>query len=298
MKKLEEGKTYKFYVESIRELPDGQKCYVLLDPNKVKHLLPVEGYGDYDIEQHGRIKCRVDKINCTGKIFLEPEHPYYKVGHYYEFPVDGMESATDEADTSAKYLMVRDIQNNEYKVPVNAGYEPDEKVRCRVSRIKQGRLYLIPEDQFPEIKNMEPDRYYGFEVAGTRTLEGGEDYFLLKDPFGDFHLLRKKYYREYGIKRGDKIRCAVRKDLTRNIHYLEPEHPFYRVGQHYDFEFKGQSHINDYPEGKKPVFLLSDIFNRIIRIPATSKIAQSIYNNKVRCLVEDIVKGSLLLKCD
>ena len=84
---LEEGHIYPFLIRKQIELPNGGFAWILEDEQGVKHTLSADYYHDYSFKPGDKIRCKVDKINCTGKIYLEPEHPYYRQGRTYEFDV-------------------------------------------------------------------------------------------------------------------------------------------------------------------------------------------------------------------
>ena len=58
-------------------------------------LMTLKFYKHYGIEPGNKINCRIDKINCTGKIFLEPEHPNLINGNRYDFMILDKEQFTD-----------------------------------------------------------------------------------------------------------------------------------------------------------------------------------------------------------
>ncbi len=73
--KLEEGKTYMFNAVKSVELPGGEANLMLIGPDGRKYLLPLTYYKGYDLVSPGPVKCKIDKINCSGKVFLEPANP-------------------------------------------------------------------------------------------------------------------------------------------------------------------------------------------------------------------------------
>ncbi|MFZ4706212.1 MAG: hypothetical protein ACOYMF_09435 [Bacteroidales bacterium] len=79
-KRLEVGKHYLFQVISIVTLQDGQAYYILEDPFKIRHFLLCKNYKDYGVENGQSIACKVDKINCTGRVYLNPNHPHNSEG--------------------------------------------------------------------------------------------------------------------------------------------------------------------------------------------------------------------------
>ena len=80
-----EGQTYKYMIKNHIDLSKNEKFYVLEDQAGRKQLLNSEYYEKYNFKIGQSINCRLDHINCSGKIFLEPEHPFYMEGKVYDF---------------------------------------------------------------------------------------------------------------------------------------------------------------------------------------------------------------------
>jgi len=103
--KLQEGEKYNFFVKRILEI-GGNNYYLLLGPGDVKYLLKKDYYEHYNIDIDDTITCRVDKINCRGEVFLEPEHPYYSEGREYMFEVTGRDLRVDnKGETVAVFTL-------------------------------------------------------------------------------------------------------------------------------------------------------------------------------------------------
>ena len=71
------GESYSFQIFKTVDISN-EEFYMLLDPNGNKYLLPAINYKPYNFKIGEWIKCRIDKINCTGKMYIEPNHPVYK----------------------------------------------------------------------------------------------------------------------------------------------------------------------------------------------------------------------------
>ena len=134
---LSEGKWYSFRIHNHLQLQDGLWYFVIEDINGLKHFMPAEFYKGYNLNKGNEIMCRVDKINCTGRIFLEPEHPYYTEGEIYNFEV---ESVSDKDDSNV--LLVKDILGNSIEVQqydfFGSKFETKKRVQCIVRSIKKG----------------------------------------------------------------------------------------------------------------------------------------------------------------
>lgn len=81
-----EKEKYKFTLK--KELFfENEEYYVLESEFGKNHLIAKKYYGNYNFKIGEKINCYVDKINCAGQIFLEPEHPFYKLNERYRFKI-------------------------------------------------------------------------------------------------------------------------------------------------------------------------------------------------------------------
>lgn len=113
-RRLEEGIYYTFRFIKVAELEDCKSYIVLEDIFGVRHFIEYECYKHYELQEKSEITCLVDKINCTGRIFLEPLHPIYTLGGIYSFDV------LDTLDTeNGLVVTVRDCYNNLVNITIS-----------------------------------------------------------------------------------------------------------------------------------------------------------------------------------
>lgn len=147
-KKLTEGEAYAFRFVKLVKLSDGEDYMVLEDPYKIRHLITYSCYRKYNLRQGSDILCKVDKINCTGRVFLEPEHPYYKTGSSEDFEILRIEKSQNEEKLNC--IIVQDIFGNEVALEVSASVPVislNRRIRCLIEGIKRG----IPKLRFLEL---------------------------------------------------------------------------------------------------------------------------------------------------
>ena len=70
--KLKEGDVLNFIIRNKILLQDNQDYFILEDPFGQKHFIEASLYSGYELHTGQVIDCLVDRINCTGRIFLEP----------------------------------------------------------------------------------------------------------------------------------------------------------------------------------------------------------------------------------
>ncbi len=139
--KLTEGEWFTFRIHNLLQLQDNEWYYILEDINGLKHFMPAGYYESYGLKTGDEILCKVDRINCTGRVFLEPQHPEYKAGEVYNFTIE----ETTNIDTE-NAVTVKDILGNSIEVQlfddINSGVRYENQVRCLVKSIKKGKPVL------------------------------------------------------------------------------------------------------------------------------------------------------------
>lgn len=295
--KLEEGIIYPFEITSKIDLPDGNEYFVLKDPNNVKHLLLTRYYKKFNFKLGQTILCRIDKINCNGKIYLEPEHPHYKLGHTYEFPFQSIEDYKDNIGSLYQFAIFTDIFDNEIKLPVDVlpkKISPGLPLKFSVSRIKKGRVYLSTNGGKEEYSHFEIGKYYYFKIIQFRLYPGNRSFYILKGENRLTYKLRSKFFEKYDFKIGQSIQCRLIREKKES--YLEPKHPYYTIGKEYTFDIIGDEYIIDYPKGKIDAYLLKNDFGKPVHIPKKN-VEGKVKNRKINCKVTDIRKSRLYLEC-
>ncbi len=138
---LTEGEWFHFKIHNLVQLQDDSWYFVLQDINGMKHFMATENYKSYGFVVGDQILCKIEKVNCTGRVFLEPKHPVYKEGEIYNFDFISYSDSCHE-----RVLLVRENLGNIIEVVVNGTKKVDiddeKRVRCIVKSITKGRLIL------------------------------------------------------------------------------------------------------------------------------------------------------------
>ncbi len=127
------------YIKNVT-LEDHNKYMIFEDKYGIRHFVLFEYYEKHLLTPSEMIRCYIDKINCTGRIILEPEHPVYKRGEVYDFRVLSVKSNHESLIVS-----VSDCYGN--IIEVNSDPEAELKngipgaILARVKKTKHG----IPE---------------------------------------------------------------------------------------------------------------------------------------------------------
>lgn len=198
-----------------------QKHYVLeqVDDKQI-YLLPFEPYHKYHFQIGQTIIATIDKINCSGEIFLEPEHPYYQKGKCYWFDLIDLKENSQSIE-----ITVKDVMEN--LITLSIDEKPNienNRVYLCIKTIRKGLpvLCLKPEDAFSYQKG----QWYIFHIEKIDR-NAQEPFILLRDEHNNTFKLHLSYYENYPFKENEKIRCFVSDITPKGEIHLEPEHPLY-----------------------------------------------------------------------
>ncbi|MBS4012754.1 MAG: hypothetical protein KGZ97_03185 [Bacteroidetes bacterium] len=298
--KLTEGESYIFKFEK-KILIDDDEMFIMSDPNGYKVLLPTELYSSYGFVPGQEVKCRVDKINCNGKVFVEPEHPVYKENEQYDFDVLESGIRKNILDESECYFLVSDVFKNKWIVvsPCDSLYDKSAtKIRCVVERIKKGRLFLHLPDQFMYSDALKIGKDYVFGVMGEKVNpDDNLSYFILQRPGNLKFLLKKKYYSHYAIQVGGVVNCKVVKFSSDGQYVLEPYNPFYCIDDEYDFRIKQFEELI-YSDGfVQKAVVVEDLFHDEYTINIDDSVIEKYKDSKsIKAKVVNIRKSRLELE--
>lgn len=237
--KLEEGESYDFQVLKRVNIADEGDFFMLRHKSGRRLLIPENYYSKYNIRVGSNIVCKVDKVSCTGKVYLEPQHPFYKEGEEYYFTnLDKVFHGEPDGNEEKLSILVKDIFNNPIKVLCNCnGDKQLNEILLRVERIKKGIPELICpcEIQLFDCKNLIGESI-NFSITGIRKNTRSEDEYTLVSENGYNSHLKLKHFKNYGFSIGDVINCIIYDCSSLGELKVEPEHPYYKTGIIYNFQ--------------------------------------------------------------
>lgn len=297
--KLEEGKYYPFKISGSVILPDGSECFILTDINSVKHLLYKAYYGKYKLKLNQEINCRIDKINCTGKIYIEPEHPYYKLGNSYSFIFDHFEDIENSEGEMESLAVLKNGKDEDVFLSadeIEQDLKQGDSLQAVVERIKKGCIYISVGASVNDYTGMEPGKKYRFNLVSQIRTPGNYSYFVVKDDSGKTFRIRKKFYKKYGFENGDAITCELME--TDHQVFLEPQHPFYEPLFSYEFKILGNTVIDEYPDMKKEALILENKYGKDIILKKEDVNPANMNNDFIKCTVTHIKKSQVFVTCN
>ena len=292
--RLIEHSSYVFRVVKLITLHDQKKFWILEDSDGIRYMLNASYYTDYGISINQSITCKVDKINCSGKIYLEPNHPIYQEGEIYSFPIDSSVRIDSKHHEYAAVVTVVDVFYNKWSVSMN--YCNIDSCFCKVDRIKKGQLFLSDPSTNSTVWYNEGEEYSFFVVDIKNTMDQG-NCFLLRGENDHIHILPTVNYLNYNISKGNTIICKVVKQHPSGICILEPRHPIYLPGKKYTFSVFCMEKKMSYRDTVEYVLTVVDAYGTHIQIalgPETPD--KNLFSCKeVECEIERIKKGKLFL---
>lgn len=297
--KFTEGEVHPFIVSGFTEIPGtDESFFILINPFGGKHLLKSIHYKHYNIQVNQTINCKIDKINCSGKIYLEPENPIYKEGNIYEFEFVKTTNQTNSVGEEEKVAIVQDQFGIEQKCSLTEDYNLEnltKTIQCKVLRIKKGELFLAIPESDEQKNSLKIGKKYCFKVRDIKPLENNLDYYILKDDFDNSYSLKKDMYKHYEFVEGQNVECTVTKFHTDGHLKIEPVHPHYKIGKKYLFNYLKTIEEKD-PLGKPEfVILVKDIYGIETKVRSSLDYLKTDFPEKIKCKVEGIRKGKAIL---
>ncbi len=298
---LKQACSYKFIIHKKLELTgDNNIQYILVGPADKKYLLNGEFYTHYNLKIGQEINCRVDKINCSGQIFLEPDHPHYNIGESYMFPVKELRTGLDPWGKEQHSAVVIDKNNIVWNCVINrqTRIEPGKtEIECVVSKIKKGSIFLMLKDYVDDMSKLLDGEFYKFKVIGERIINDKE-YIILEDPFSIKHKIIKEYYSHFNYTIGQLITARI-KDRWPDMSYkIEPNNPRYLIGGIYKFKVIRLDLVFNAIGEVIGVFQLEDSYGLETPVVAMNWQVNSpkYHPEEIRCRVVNYKKGKLLLE--
>jgi len=296
--KYKEGETHLFIIDGFTEIPGTEESFYILK-NKLggKHLLKSIHYKHYNLKVDQKINCKIDKINCSGKIYLEPVNPIYKEGEIYNFDFIKVIDHINSVGEKEKAAIVKD----QFGINVICSLPKDctlsgniKKLQCQVLRIKKGILYLALPEKFVE-SDLTIGQNYWFKVVAIKKLEENTDYYILKDQQSNSYSLKYEMYVHYGFKIGQKVECKVTKYNTDGHLKIEPIHPYYKIGEYYKFKYLKIISEMDPLGNNENIIMVSDFFNIETKVRSQNIDPNQNFGKLIECRVDGIRKGKAIL---
>lgn len=297
--KFKEGDIHLFTVAGYTEIPGtDESFYIVENQFGGKHLLKALHYRHYNLETGTRINCLIDKINCSGKIFLEPENPIYKQNEIYDFDVIRFSKQITSTGEGENFVIVKDLFGHENMCVLPHHFNPlntNETIKCKVVRIKKGQLYLIHPGVETTRNFLQIGKRYLFTVFEIKEIEDTK-FFILHDDYSNSYALKFEMYKHYNLCLGKQIECTVTKFGADGQLKIEPDHPYYKIGKTYPFKFLRIENDPDLLNKESKIIFVLDAYGIETKLSSfDSEILNKPIPENLYCRVEGIRKGKAIL---
>ena len=300
--KFKEGEIHQFKIVGFTEIPGAEESFFILKNEfEGKHLLKAVSYAHYELQEEQTINCKIDKINCSGKIYLEPENPIYKVGEIYDFKVIEIIDQLNSVGEKEKAVLVEDLFGIKIACSIPKSINENKyttSIQCKVTRIKKGQLFLSHPESDNSKNKLEIGKKYCFKLTEIKELDPKIDYYILKDDNEDLYSLKKDMYEHYEFKINQKVECVVTKYNTDGHFKIEPVHPHYKIGKSYSFEFSEVVIDKDPLGNEEKVIIVKDVFGIETKVRSKNVDFKKTFPKYIHCKVEGIRKGKAILSLD
>lgn len=292
---LQEKQSYLFRVLRLLTLPDGSQNWLLTHHGGDRYLLPAALYTDYGIEAGQTLNCLVDKINCTGKIFLEPRHPHYSEGQSYRFILEEEQSIEDGAGNQLYKLIFKGVNGEPQTLVAMLDYSPfkaGDAVWIKIKAIRKGKPVLVLADEEPFTPMKEGEKYTFWVTAIT-----GHGLYEITGPLGIKAFLETQMYSHHGLEVGRAFRGCFLRWHADGYPLIEPEHPVYTAGECYQFRVLRSEDTNNQQDKELSVWIAEDCFGHEIKVfPGIDDRQSQPLPEQITCLVEKLKKGKPVLR--
>lgn len=260
--KFKEGDTHTFKVVKLVDLPDEGTYYVLRHNSGRRLLLPQNTYKNYSIEVGNTIECRIDRVNCTGNVFLEPKHPIYIEGNSYLFQI------TNNNKLINKELTIVDCFNNQITLETfnyeNELHIINNTIELKVVRIKKGKpIVSLGQDYYRRFASLIGHKFE-FNIESISKNNYDDEVYILRNGSLPRAELKTHHYNHFGFSIGTSISATILSINEDGTLKVEPDNPFYEIGQNYEFS------IDTFEESEtdqKPLLIVYDSLHKNIGIP-------------------------------
>lgn len=287
-----EGDILKVWLKKQIQLPDEKEYYLVEDENKNRFMIPVMAEWQQIFQQYDNFICRVDKINCSGKIYLEPMHPHYQIGQSYPFLYTKLDAVTSNLGEARFVLHFTDEFKNNIEILSlsKPNFEINSEINALVTQIKKGTISIA----FPEL--LKTNLWIG-EIKSFEYIGKFDGLFILKDEFGFRHSLKKDVYEHYGFEVGKTYEGIILKNYSNFSFKIEPKNPFYELGTIYSFKFRKIKNEVDLLNNSIKVIEVEDIWgHQATLVQFTEKLLKSLPKELIRAKVNRISNGRLYLE--
>jgi len=256
-------------------LPSGMMA-LLGQYNQRSFILNKNQFENLEIVFGKTIACHVDKVNCTGKIYLSPYKSRSLIGSIEEFSILNHEVVQDSLNNT-KYLLHL-LGNSSLKAQHITYIKPIEKSQNYIIRdINKSKYILEPLDSAS--CNYKYEQEIEVDIIDKKEIQILGECLIVADHFNRKHLISYSKFRHYNLNIGDTVKCRIRGfDKQHNLK-LEPSNPKYKLGKTYSFETIDFIDSTDESNNPTKILRVNDCLGMqatIVQLPSDYKLTKNI----------------------
>ena len=291
------GNIYPFRVVKVVIFSEHERFAVLEGPLHTRHLLDKSLFPNQVFRRNTIIQCRIDKINCSGKIFLEPQNPGYSEGNTYKFTFLHNEIIVNSLGEAQMVAVMQGRNTEKAILALSADDETSFNevfVTAVLARIKKGILILHKDRKI--LDKYQFYKTYPFQVVREGINHKRNPVFILSDDYGNEFSIQKDNYTAYDIVPGKTIHCKITGCGIDWRFTLEPVHPYLEEGKIYPFTWLRKEFIHKHSGETHETHIVSDYQgNEQVAAPVVESLLAALKNPGGQYKIERIHKGKLLL---
>ena len=251
---LKEGDIIK--VEILKEIttPKGKPAFLALYHSR-KFIINKSLFEDKHPIIGESIECFVDKVNCSGQIYITPLFNRSVIGQTQSFKLSQKLTVIDSLGKS-KYLY--QLQNSKKRKAEILSYHSFDfdKMECKIIGIKKNKL-IVASPLLPDY-SMNQNTMIKVDIIEEQIIPEIGKCWLAQDSKGELHPISKEKFHHYNLSIGMGISCSILGfDKFYNFK-LEPQSPIYSVGEIYEFKSLRIEQIEDETGQLNSVLIVMD----------------------------------------
>lgn len=234
--------------------------------------------------------CYVDKVNCSGQIFIEPLENKKLIGKTQVFKIIDRKTVLDSLGIK-KYLY--SLENSKKQKAHVLSYKTIQstEIACKIIGVKKALLIvsLIKNHELTYHENQTIE----VSIIEEKTIGNIGNCLIVKDKENHQHLISLAKFQHYNLEKKNSIICSILGFDKLYNHKLEPKNPLYSIGKTYRFKPIRIDKIKDETGTINLVLIVVDDLGMEASITQVSKDID--LTKKIKAIVHRINNGRLYL---
>jgi hypothetical protein len=259
---LKEGDIIK--VEILKEIttPKGKPAFLALYHSR-KFIIGKNLFEDKQPIIGESIDCFVDKVNCSGQIYITPLFSQSLIGQIQTFKLRQKVAVIDSLGKPKYLYQLNNLKNQKAEILSYHSIDFDQ-MECKIIGVKKNKLTL-ESPLFPDY-SMSQNTLIKVKIIEERIVNNIGKCWIAQDNKGELHPISKEKFQHYNLSIGERISCSIL-GFDRYFNYkLEPKNPYYKVGKTYNFKTIGNSQLKDESGNINNLIIVEDAFGKEVTI--------------------------------